>query len=172
MTTRTEGCTAPCKGCPFLRANQGKRTDGSFYSLKNLKRLWAGIRQGTDGKLMICHATDPHAKLTGSPAGAKAELIKEGNERVCLGALFLFRREERLLNEAGGLKQYRAHPRAAKPPMTRFGFLAVVNAIVNGAIVKGLGGRQIEILEPDMTADVGLPWEPKEERDADVEKTG
>lgn len=154
----SEGCTAPCKGCPFLRANQGKRTDGGFYTIKNLKRLWAGIRNGTDGKLMICHATDPNAHMTGSPANPKPGQIKEGNERVCLGALFLYKREEAVLNEAGSLAAYRKHPRAAKPPMTRFGFAAVVNAVLFGGLP---GGRRIEMLAPDMTADVGLPWEPE-----------
>lgn len=153
----------PCKGCPFLRSNQGKRTDGGFYTIKNLKRLWAGIRNGTDGKLMICHATDPNAWLTGSPAHPEQGQIKEGRERACIGALFLYKREEKLLNEAGGIREYMKHPRAAKPPMTRWGFAAIIEAVMNNAVVSKLGGRTIEMLQPDMTADVCLPWEVRDD---------
>jgi hypothetical protein len=149
----------PCKGCPFLRSNHGKKTKGGFYTIKNLKRLRAGIRNGTDGKLMICHATDPTAHETGSPANPQPGQIKAGNERVCLGALFLYKREEKLLNEAGGLREYTKHPCAAKPPMTRWGFAAVINAVLNSKLSQAMGGRSMEILMPDMTADVGLPWE-------------
>lgn len=90
--------TPPCKGCPFRPENFGKRTDGGFYTKKNIRRLWSGVRRG---EVMICHATDPNAHETGSPAKPKPGQIKEGGERVCLGALALYRQEEALLVEAG-----------------------------------------------------------------------
>lgn len=153
----TDGCTAPCKGCPFLRENQGKKTDGGFYSVKNLRRLWSGVRQG---ETMICHATDPNAHESGSPAHPKEGQIKPGNERVCLGALFLFKREEQLMGGLGSFKQYAKHPRAAKPPMTKMGFLRVVEAVMFANTPLGC---TIEWLMPDMSANVGLPWEETED---------
>lgn len=153
----TERCgLAPCKGCPFLRANQGKRTKGGFYTVKNLRRLWHGVRTG---ETMICHATDPNAYETGSPAEPKPGQIKEGGERVCLGALFLYKREEALMAELEDFKLYRKDPRSATPAMTREGFLRVIEAVMFGGTPLGSG---IKFLMPDMTADVALPWEKTE----------
>lgn len=144
--------TAPCKGCPFLRSNHGKKTAEGFYTVKNLRRLWSGVRTG---EIMICHSTDPNAHETGSPAHPKPGQIKKGNERVCLGALFLYRREEKLMAELRDFKLYRKDPRAAKPPMTVSGFLRIIDTVMFSAV----SNPGIEFIEPDMTADVALPWE-------------
>jgi hypothetical protein len=105
---------------------------------------------------MICHATDPGAHETGSPGNPKPGQIKEGNERVCLGALYLYKREEALLGESASYAEYRKGPRAARPPMKPEGFLAVVEAVTFAGTALG---PRIEFLHPDMEADVGLPWE-------------
>jgi hypothetical protein len=152
MSTNKRCGTVPCKGCPFLRANQGLPTKEGFYTVKNLRRLWSGVRTG---EIMICHSTDPNAHETGSPAHPKPGQIKPGSERVCLGALFLYKREERLMAEVKSYKAYRTDPRAAKPPMTKVGFLSVAEAV----LFKELSGPGIQFLMPDMTADVALPWE-------------
>jgi len=153
-----EKVTPPCKGCPFLRSNHGKRTKEGFYTQKNLRRLWSGIR---NGERMICHATDPNAHESGSPAYPKPGQIKEGNERVCLGALVLWKREEALLIEAGGMSKYKKHPKSAKPPMNIEGFAVVANDAIFG---KVFGGPKIDYLAPDMSADVGLPWMKQDEQ--------
>lgn len=87
----------PCKGCPFRVDNQGQRTDGGYYTKRNLRRLWTGVRRG---ETMICHVTDSCAHETGSPANPKPGQIKPGSERVCLGALALFKREEDPLGQS------------------------------------------------------------------------
>ena len=153
----TDG-TPPCKTCPFLRSNQGKRTAGGFYSRRNLQRMWARIRQG---ELLICHSTDPEAWVTGSPTCPKKGQIKPGNEQACRGALYMVKREDKTLLksiDAGtGFSGYARAPEAAKPPMTPLGFLAIAETVM---LAGSPLGTRLKLYAPDMDADVGLPWEP------------
>lgn len=56
--------------------------------------------------------------------------------------------------KAGSYEAYRNHPEAAKPPMTREGFLAVAGAVMFSGTPLG---PSIDLLMPDMTVDVGVP---------------
>jgi hypothetical protein len=72
-----------CSTCPWLKVNQGKRHKNSWYSLKNLRRLWAGLRSG-NAPGMVCHSSDPDNINYGGD-----KTIKEGVRRECGGAILL-----------------------------------------------------------------------------------
>jgi hypothetical protein len=104
-----EAMTSPCAQCPWRKSNQGKKMAKSddmpygWYSLKNLRRLWAGLRTG-EAPGMTCHPTDKDNPL---PEGAKP--VPEGTIRhECAGSLLLVQRELRII------EQYYAQKKTAK----------------------------------------------------------
>lgn len=83
--------TKACDACPWRKSNQGKRHPGGWYTKKNLRRLWGGLRSGeADG--MTCHPTDPRNPV---PEGMKAAPV-DARTFECYGALLLVAREVKL----------------------------------------------------------------------------
>lgn len=86
--------TVPCEQCPWRLNNQGKRHKHSFYTKKNLQRLWNQIRKG--GGKQSCHLTDPSHPdhiAVGAKLGA--------NTQECPGSVIIVMRE---LNRMGDEK--------------------------------------------------------------------
>jgi hypothetical protein len=127
-----------CSGCPWLAVNQGTRTAHGWYTKANLRRLWAGLR---NGERMTCHPTDPaNEPLPGQPAVPAGVATRE-----CTGALVLVQRELQRLNdtcEAGGtFADYRrAHPKG----LTFRGAMSWV-----GDVLIHLPG-ELEVAKPDL----------------------
>lgn len=83
--------STPCSACPWRLANHGKPHPHGWYTKKNLRRLWGGLRTG-EAPGMSCHPTDPNNEV---PEGHKAP--KDGAEPAeCAGALLLVKRELQL----------------------------------------------------------------------------
>ena len=117
----------PCSACPWRRENQGKRHPGGWYSLKNLKRLWSGLRRGV---AMSCHPTDPRNPV---PEGMPTPNVGDATHE-CTGALILQQRELMLAQENfhSDTREYRK----ARPfGMPRAGFAQLVaRALFGGTI--------------------------------------
>lgn len=80
-----------CADCPWRVSNRGRRNEHGFYTAKNLRRLWAGMR---NGERMTCHPTDPRmAEYEGYEKTEDAPVVRE-----CAGSLLLKAREVTLLN--------------------------------------------------------------------------
>ena len=169
MSERTaivESAPEPCAHCPWRKANQGKPHPHGWYSKKNLRRLWAGLRSG-NAPGMTCHPTDPDNVV---PDGATAA-PEDIDTRECAGALILQAREMKRFEaecaavdaagEGDAIKQYRAkHPKG----FTHGGLLSFVERVVFAG--SPLGGPAIavdlsleDISHPDLNA-----WT-KEEQD-------
>lgn len=119
--------TKCCKTCPFLAINAGKPNPNGWqpeddqhdwYSDKNLKRLWEGIRRG---EVMICHSSDPNADSYGGNAS------KPGSERPCTGAVLLtmlhMNRYGELLDKSKSTA-YREYQKLTGKPITKRGMEA------------------------------------------------
>lgn len=75
----------PCDRCPWRLSNHGRRTKWGFYTKRNRRRLWNGIRRGNP---QSCHPTDP-SHPDHVEAGAKP-----GSEpKECPGAVIVAMRE-------------------------------------------------------------------------------
>lgn len=91
--------TTPCAQCPWRKSNCGKKvTTGEmpygWYSEKNLRRLWSGLRTG-EAPGMTCHPTDSDNP---TPNGRKP--TSDGVEKhECAGALLLIQRELSLVEK-------------------------------------------------------------------------
>ena len=82
----------PCAACPWRTANHGKRHKHSFYTKRNLTRLWNQIRRG--GRIQSCHPTDPgHRDHEAKPGSTPQE---------CAGSVILVTRELRHACGLGG----------------------------------------------------------------------
>ena len=89
-----ESMTKPCSNCPWRKSNQGKPHPHGWYSVKNLRRLWSGLRTSR-APGMTCHPTDPNNDV---PEGCRA--APEGSEaKECAGALLLVQRELGMLEK-------------------------------------------------------------------------
>lgn len=144
--------SGPCSACPWRTSNQGKRHPDGWYTKKNLRRLWAGLRRG---ERMTCHPTDPTNPL---PEGSRA--VPEGTTtRECTGGLIVIQREMQRLNDSyvagGSYGDYHAlHPRG----LTRIG--GARHALDFAIVLPG----ELRMATPDLnTPDVGhpdlVPWE-------------
>lgn len=95
----------PCAQCPWRLDNQGKRHPDGWYSIKNLRRLWAGLRSG---ERMTCHPTDPCNPV---PVGHRAA-PESATTRECAGAQILIQREldrvQDVLRAKGEFSEYKA----------------------------------------------------------------
>lgn len=142
----------PCPTCPWLKANHGKpnppgveslRANGvddlhDWFSTKNLRRLWHGIRRGEG---MLCHSTDPQADRYG---GKK---VDSGHERICTGCVALAERHIRIL-EAHPIKEYNSRISAGMR-FTKHGFGRWIERVMFGGNIQA----------PDQSLDFGVPWE-------------
>lgn len=91
-----------CATCPWRVCNQGKRHPSHWYTIKNLRRLWNGIRNG-ENPGMVCHSTDPES----IEYGGTKPVPQSAKTQECGGLLILvFRHFDALgmLNQ----KQYKA----------------------------------------------------------------
>lgn len=89
-----EAMAKPCPDCPWRKSNQGKPHPHGWYSRRNLRRLWAGLRSGK-APGMTCHPTDPDNLVPEGHRGAP-----EGSRpKECAGALLLVQRELRKLEK-------------------------------------------------------------------------
>lgn len=153
----TPTSTQPCRQCPWLIENHGKRHPDGWYRKANRARLWAGLRRG---EAMSCHPTDPanpvslRAQAAGSrPAPAHAEV------RECIGALILQQREMQL---AGEHPRFATYQRARARGLTRTGLARLLERYLLGG--TPLGGRAMS--RPNLNTPVAmddLPWEVRDE---------
>src|SRR5213075_927488 len=84
--------TSPCAQCPWRTANQGTRHPLGWYTKRNLRRLWVGLR---GGERMTCHPTDPDNPPAPGTRGAPDGTAT----RECAGAQILVQRELQRLGE-------------------------------------------------------------------------
>jgi len=147
--------TKPCAQCPWRKENQGKRHFGSFYSKKNLTRLWNQVRGG--GNQQSCHLTDPtHPDHV--TAGAK----EDSTPRECPGSVILICRELRKIETLGGgeitVEATEEYWRTRKRGLTKNGMRSWLIQRVKFGHVPLLGGPPMpEVDENDQT--IGLPEE-------------
>ncbi len=146
----------PCDQCPWRLSNQGKRHFGSFYSKKNLKRLWNQVRGG--GGVQSCHMTDPshpdHIR-----AGAKAT----SQPRECPGSVIVVNREiaqmanaENKVTDEGVM----AYLKRRKKGITKHGVLYWVVQRIQMADVPFFGGSKMIEVQDDPA--IGLPADMRE----------
>lgn len=141
-----EGMISPCAHCPWRKSNHGKPHPHGWYSRKNLRRLWIGLRTGR-APGMTCHPTDTDNLV---PEGSLQ--VPEGTEKKeCAGALLLITRELRLLEKdpKGYIKANRGRG------LTKDGIAWWALARCQFANVPHVGGPPIPIIEED--SDIGLP---------------
>jgi hypothetical protein len=143
-----------CDTCPFLKVNHGKPHPAKWYSIKNLRRLWNGLRTGK-APGMVCHSSDPNNKDYGGDKN-----VKPGHEQECAGALILMIRHA---NEYGRLSKL-AYKVKYPLGLTLRALATFVEAQLFG---------QLPSVE-DRSAEVGLPWEndTSGESDASQSKSG
>lgn len=144
MALGTKKVVSICNTCPWVKANQGKRHAASWYSMKNLRRLWNGLRTGK-APGMICHSTDPMNQTYGGDAP-----VVSGHESECGGAVVLIIRNMNALNE----KQ----PQPIQPGLSK-------GAIAQWA-ERYFFGDGIPKVESkfDLIEEVGVPWDRKNEK--------
>lgn len=116
-----------CAACPWLTANQGRRTKGGWYTKANLRRLWTGLRTG-EAPGMTCHPTDPQHP---APDGRPDAVPPDGSDfHECHGAAVLMQREIGILEGAGSFARYRRLSQA--PSMTVEGLFAYAERALFG----------------------------------------
>lgn len=152
MAPATEA--GPCAACPWRTENHGKRHPDGWYSNKNLRRLWAGLRTG---ERMTCHPTDPRNPV---PDGHRA--APEGTTtRECYGAQVLIQRELQRVSDAltpDGAKwsdYSRSHPRG----LTRDGAAAHISSHI--AFPGELVVTHVDLNTTGISAPGVEPWEPR-----------
>ena len=143
-----------CKQCPWRLSNQGKRHFGSFYTKKNLTRLWNQIRRG--GGMQSCHLTDPS-----HPDHLTAGCHRDAETRECPGSVLLVLNEVRQhMADETGLVSKQAIERYQKERRRRWGLTksGILYWVVQRIQLGGkpmFGGPKL----PEVEADdgVGLP---------------
>jgi hypothetical protein len=135
-----------CATCPWRIANHGKPHPAKWYAIKNLRRLWNGIRTG-EAPGMICHSTDAESAEYGSTKPAPAT----ATPRECGGVILLVRREVNLLNRTPKWADYRRA--RGRDALTKSGLAYWVNRHIFGA----MEGRPIPAVTVDDESAIGLP---------------
>lgn len=142
----------PCEQCPWRRSNQGKRHFGSFYSKKNLTRLWNQVRNGQG--VQSCHLTDP-SHPDHIVAGAK----ESSEPRECPGSVILVMREIHQMKDAEGVVSNEgvlAYLKRRKKGITKMGVVGwIVGRIQHGGVPFIGGPKMIEVDVGD--EEIGLP---------------
>ena len=149
----------PCVHCPWRTANQSKPHPAGWYTLANLRRLWAGMRRGEN---MTCHPTDPANPVPDStrPAPDDATTLE------CAGSLILKQREfmrfQRLALANPGEDTFRLYRQRYPRGLTRGGILAVVERAMFGGIplIGGLAMARPDLNEPGISAPDIEDWDP------------
>ena len=139
-TERTEidpPAADPCAACPWLTKNHRRDHPEGYYTDKNRRRLWSGLRSG-DAPGMTCHPTDPENQPTKS----------EQRTRECAGAVILMQRELHAFEQVGSMSEYRKGRRLAA---TRDALIQHAMAPMPRPIGRGLAG-----VELNMGAEVSL----------------
>ena len=138
-----------CATCPWRVCNQGKRHPAKWYTIKNLRRLWNGIRTG-EAPGMVCHSTDPESKEYGStkpvPETAKTQ--------ECGGVLIMVFRH---FKELGVLnpKEYKA-----KYPKTYLKTLGIATWVERKMISPTFGANPVpEVTFSGKPEEIGHPDE-------------
>jgi hypothetical protein len=138
-----------CSRCPWRLANQGQPHPHDFYSRANLRRLWAGLK---NGERMTCHPTDPRmCEFEGYEQQAGKSVTRE-----CTGALTLIQRELHLFmaaakqataaGDTSALKRYRDE-RVRGQAMTPAGLQIHAVSLASTGDVPVLGIRAMPGLE-------------------------
>lgn len=149
--------TKVCEQCPWRLTNQGKRHFGSFYTKKNLKRLWNQIRAG--GGMQSCHLTDPT-----HPDHIKAGAKKDSEPHECPGSLLLVQRElwrmrgDNGIVDGDGVNRYL---RERKNGITKKGIFYWLVQRIHMAGIPHVGGRPMLDIPED--EEIGLPAYLREE---------
>lgn len=123
-----------CETCPWLIKNHGKRKPVGWYSKRNLRRLWTGLRTG-DAPGMICHSTDPDADGYGGHAN-----IKPGRTSECGGAITLILMNMNAIAEG--------KPQPIQSPLRR--------NVIARFVERFLIGQAPEV--EDRSSEIGVPW--------------
>lgn len=147
----------PCPQCPWRTANQGKKHFASFYSKKNLTRLWNQIRRG--GGEQSCHLTDPS-----HPAHIRAGASKDAVVKECPGSVILVMREmDTMASMSADPSQRRIDDQAVmtylrerKGGLTKSGILYWCYQRLHLSGVPRIGGPKLPEVNIDDT-DIGLP---------------
>lgn len=161
--TKFAPASTPCTQCPWRTENQGKRHSLGWYTRKNVRRLWSGLRRG---ERMTCHPTDPD-----NPAAPNGRVAPEGTTtRECAGAQILVQRElQRLgdLIESGDRDPWSTYWAANPKGLTKTG-AALVAMNVQWGGVEGLGLLEVGKvnLNDETISHVDLtPWVPRKNQE-------
>lgn len=144
---------SPCRGCPWLVENHGKRHADGWYTKANLRRLWVGIRRGEQ---MTCHATDATNPVSERAQAQGQKVIPEhAAVRECTGALIMGQREadvfNRVIAAGGNFSAYRKLRGARAMTMTGLRRLVERAIFTTGYVTPNLN-------QPVALPDSELPW--------------
>jgi hypothetical protein len=141
----------PCNQCPWRLENQGKRHSHSFYTKKNLTRLWNLLRRG--GAPQSCHMTDPS-----HPDHLAVGCKETAEARECPGSVILVLREVRQMADENNVvkaKRIEEYRRSRKRGLTQAGLAYWLLARIQLGGVPLIGGPKLPDVEEDDA--VGLP---------------
>lgn len=139
--------THPCEACPWRLSNRGRRHPDGWYTVKNLRRLWAGLRRGNG---MTCHPTDPKNLVTERAQAAGYRPAPEhAKMRECAGALVVLERELHIA-QSWGIKKYLRDRRLG---MTMGGLVWLAERFMFSATPLVLPLPKVDLNE----ADIGHP---------------
>lgn len=153
----TRHYTRPCKTCPFRASNVGKVEPRKWFTVKNLLRIWNGVRRGK-APGMLCHRTDVNAADYGMKPAPPGTVAQE-----CAGLLVVVARHAKLIEAAcqkGGAPRevWLRYTRVVARPFSRMAFVGgwVPRLALGGVpIVGGEPVPNVDVDEPD----VKEPWE-------------
>lgn len=136
--------TRACADCPWRKSNQGKRHPHGWFSKKNLRRLWNGIRTG-NAPGMTCHPTDTGIVV---PEAWPVQAKPGTTTKECAGALLLVQRELRSMEQPitpASVDAYKARRRGG---LTNSGILWW--AVSRCALANTpLGGPSMPVIDED-----------------------
>lgn len=140
----TEAAPQPCKGCPWLLENHGKRHPDGWYTKANRNRLWSGLR---NGGAMTCHPTDPDNEVS-DQAQAKGyrQAPEHAQTRECTGGQLIQQREFQILDAIyrGDLPTYL---RERRQGLSKTGVAKFLQRFIFGKAV-GFGLTEMDLNQP------------------------
>lgn len=147
--------TSPCGQCPWRTENQGTRHRDGWYTKKNLRRLWAGLRRG---ERMTCHPTDPD-----NPGGRV--LPDSVTTKECAGAQILVQRELHRLGElieANVPDPWGVYLTTNPRGLTKVGAsLSAMNVQWGGVMPGTLAVGRVDLNDETISFVDLAPWEPR-----------
>lgn len=152
---------SPCVHCPWRIENHGKPHPSGWYTKKNLRRLWAGMRAG---ERMSCHPTDASNPVTEADQKAGYKPAPEDAKmRECAGSVILQQREVQrfgdIVDADPGGNAIRTYRQMWPKGLTREGLMAVVSRATMTWPGEIPMRRDHDLNEPVATADPSLEWE-------------